>query len=150
MNWKLELKLKQLHERGLMDAGLVLTQNEMLRGYIAQSELEYGLGELAQLYPSSTLVKVLGSERDVVHESRDGDIEDCNVLQGPSEDSELDLCSFVDRTPFSISEKAPMEYAVEMFGKLGLGYLLITDDESGTVVGVVTKRSMVTYLDGLR
>ena len=37
-------------------------------------------------------------------------------MQGP-------LSAFVDRTPLTICAKAPMEYAVEMFGKLGLRYL---------------------------
>ena len=62
---------------------------------------------------------------------------------------ELDLTSFVDRTPLSMSESSPMEYAVEAFGKLGLRHLMITEEGTGKLVGVCLKKRLLSYLEGL-
>ncbi|KAF2223073.1 chloride channel [Elsinoe ampelina] len=125
----LEEKLQQLERRGLMDAGLVLVQNDnILQGYLAEGELNFGLRELAKLYPKDAQARLLG-------EPDEGD---------------LDLSSFVDRTPFTISAKAPMEYCVEMFGKLGLRHLMVLEEGTGKLVGVIIKKRLVAYLDALK
>jgi chloride channel 3/4/5 len=80
-------KLEQLHRRGLMDAGLVLVQNGMLQGYLAEGELDFGLSNVGAVYPDDAEVRLLGD----------------------SEEGEFDLTMFVDRTPLTISAKAPME-----------------------------------------
>ncbi|KAL9101700.1 MAG: hypothetical protein Q9163_003065 [Psora crenata] len=109
----LEQKLQRLKERGLMDAGLVLVQDGMLQGYLAEGELDFGLTKLGEVWDESE-VRVLGQ----------------------AEEGEFDLSTFVDRTPLSICAKAPMEYAVEMFGKLGLRHLCVLEEGSGKLVGV--------------
>lgn len=125
----LETKLAQLKDRGLMDAGLVLVQNgSMLQGYLAEGELDFGLTELGQLYPSDAEVQLLGTV----------------------EEGEFDMTHFVDRTPLTICEKAPLEYAVEMFGKLGLRHLIVVEEGTGRVVGVIIKKRLVAYLDGIK
>lgn len=121
-------KLKQLHNRGLLDAGLVLVQNDMLQGYIAEGELEFGLNSVGVVYPTDAEVRLLGN----------------------ADEGDFDLTMFVDRTPLTICEKAPMEYAVEMFGKLGLRHLCIVEEGTGKLVGVVIKKRMVNYLEGLK
>lgn len=114
----LETKLRQLKDRGLMDAGLVLVNsNGSLHGYLAEGELEFAINE--------------GILDDVV-----------DLLGGP-------LADFVDRTPLSVSEKAPMEYAVQMFTKLGLRHIIVVE-EGGRVVGVIIKKRLVLYLEGLQ
>ena len=124
----LETKLEQLKNRGLMDAGLVLVQNgSMLQGYIAEGELEFGLNDLGQLYPSDADVRLLGA----------------------AEGGDFDMSHFVDRTPMSICEKAPLEYAVEVFGKLGLRHLMVTEEGTGRLVGVIIKKRVVAYLDSI-
>ncbi|RMZ76817.1 hypothetical protein DV738_g4667, partial [Chaetothyriales sp. CBS 135597] len=65
-------------------------------------------------------------------------------------DKIIDVTPFVDRTPLTLSASAPMEYAVEMFGKLGLRYLMLTDGPSGRLVGVVIKKRLVDWLDRLK
>jgi len=122
-------KLGQLRRRGLMDAGLVLVQNGMLRGYLAEGELEFGLEVLGRNFPDGCMVRLLGFEAD---------------------EGEFDMSQFVDRTPLSICEKAPMEYAVEMFGKLGLRHLCVTEDGTGKLVGVIIKKRLVVWLEGLK
>jgi len=42
-----------------------------------------------------------------------------------------------------------MEYAVEMFGKLGLRHLIVVEEGTGRVVGVIIKKRLVRYLEGL-
>jgi len=113
-------KLSQLKARGLMDAGLVLVDsNGMLHGYLAQAELDFA-----------------------IHEGVLEDDEPVDLLEGI-------LSTFVDRTPLTICAKAPMEYAVEMFGKLGLRHLIVVEEGSGKVCGVIIKKRLVLYLEGL-
>lgn len=121
-------KLSQLRRRGLMDAGLVLVQEGMLQGYIAQGELEFGLEDVGKQFDDNTLVRLLGT----------------------AELNEFDLSAFVDKTPLTICAKAPMEYAVEMFGKLGLRYLCVVEEGSGRLVGVIIKKRLVVWLEGLK
>ena len=128
----LEGKLERLKDRGLMDAGLVLVQNGMLQGYIAESELEFGLHDLGKAYPESHKVRLLGQSQD------------------DSGDGEFDLGSFVNRTPMTVNAKAPMEYAVEIFGKLGVSYLCVLEEGSGRLIGVIIKKRMVSWLEGLK
>ncbi|TVY44495.1 H(+)/Cl(-) exchange transporter [Lachnellula subtilissima] len=109
--------LSQLKARGLMDAGLVLVDgDEMLHVYLAEGELDFAIYEDGVLK----------------------DDEPVDLLQGP-------LSAFVDRTPLSICAKAPMEYAVEMFGKLGLRYLVVVDEGTAKVVGVIIKKRLVLH-----
>lgn len=118
----LSLKLSQLKARGLMDAGLVLIDSKgMLHGYLAEGELDFAIHEEGVLK----------------------DDEPVDLLEGP-------LAAFVDRTPLTLCAKAPMEYAVEMFGKLGLRHLIVVEEGSGRVVGVIIKKRLVLYLEGLQ
>jgi len=124
----LQQKLEELKSRGLMDAGLVLVQDGMLQGYLAQGELDFGLNNLGDVWDAATRVRLLG-------EGHNG---------------EFDLSTFVDRTPLSICAKAPMEYVVEMFGKLGLRYICVTEEGSGKLVGVILKKRLVVWLESLK
>ena len=123
----LEQKLEKLKERGLIDAGLVLVQDGMLQGYLSQGELDFGLTNLGGVWDSDRV-----------------------RLLGLAEAGEFDLSGFVDRTPLSICAKAPMEYAVEMFGKLGLRYLCVVEEGTGKLVGVILKKRLVVWLEGLK
>lgn len=141
-------KLARLRARGLLDAGLVLVQTRppsrvpVLQGYIAQAELAAALDLLP---PSSShsdsahlddgvRVRLLG--RSTTHTST-------------AASAALDLSSFVDRTPLSLSAGAPLEYAVELFGRLGLRYLCVTEEGTGALVGVVIKKRLVAFVEGL-
>lgn len=110
----LDEKLDQLKRRGLLDGGLVLVRNEMLQGYLPEAELESGLNTLAEACTATSPIRLLGSR----------------------EEGDFDLSPFVDRTPLTISAKAPMEYVTEMFGKLGLHYICVVEEGTGKLVGV--------------
>ncbi|ETI22179.1 hypothetical protein G647_06252 [Cladophialophora carrionii CBS 160.54] len=129
-------KLHQLRRRGLMDAGLVLVQRTMLQGYLAEGELEFGLETLGQSFGEGCVVRLLPAIAGV---------------GVPTEhEGELDLSHFIDRTPLTICAKAPMEYAVEMFGKLGLRHICVTEEGSGRLVGVIIKKRLVVWLESLK
>jgi chloride channel 3/4/5 len=114
-------KLARLKQRGLIDAGLVLVNDRSIcHGYLPEAELDFALG---------------------LEDAGDDEAEE-DLLQGL-------LADFVDRTPVTIVEKAPLEFAVEMFGKLGLRYLIIVEEDTARVVGVVIKKRLVSYLEGL-
>lgn len=140
-------KLTRLKERGLMDAGLVLVRTHppshtpVLQGYISQAELAFGLDTLTRSAHSS---------------SQDSDYHSIRLLGHPAHPSaddaelEVDLTPFVDRTPLTICASAPLEYAVEMFSKLGLRYLCVTEEGTGALVGVVIKKRVVGFVEGLK
>lgn len=111
----LQDRLNMLKRRSLMDAGLVLVRKGILLGYLSETELEGGLAELEdEVALGHHLVRVVGGG-----------------------DSENDgLVAFVDKTPLTIARGAPMEFAVEMFSRLGLRYLCIMDETTGRVCGV--------------
>lgn len=141
-------KLHQLQARGLMDAGLVLVHQTtgILQGYLGQAELEFGLGSLSGLHNDQNTeeVRLLSSAAAAPSgEEEEGQEEE-------EQENIIDLSHFVDRTPLTLSAVAPMEYAVEMFGKLGLRYLMITEEGTGKIVGVVIKKRLVAYLDGIK
>ena len=117
----LDQKLEQLKRRGLLDAGLVLVQDGILQGYLAEGELDFGLNDLGKIWADgSTKVRLLGN----------------------GEEGEFDMSMFVDRTPLTVCAKAPMEYAVEMFGKLGLRHLCVVEEGSSKLVGVSSSSIM--------
>lgn len=124
----LEQKLDQLKSRGLMDAGLVLVQDGLLQGYLSEGELDFGLNDLGQVWDASCRVRLLGD----------------------AQEGEFDISMFVDRTPLTICAKAPIEYAVEMFGKLGLRYLCVVEEGTGKLVGVILKKRLVVWLESLK
>lgn len=157
----LQYKLNRLKERGLMDAGVVLVQDGMLQGYLGEGELDFALSELGKLYPENARVRLLG---EAIEEALPGDdhavgYDDEEFQQslanggakkrdeGPSGD--MDMTSFVDRTPLSMCEKAPMEYAVECFGRLGLRHLMILEEGTGKLKGVCLKKRLIKYLEEL-
>ena len=124
----LATKLEQLKTRGLMDAGLVLVQGEdILQGYITEGDLEFGLNRLGQMYDPADEVRLLGA----------------------AEEGDFDISPLVDRTPLMIRDKAPLEYVLEMFGKLGLRYLMVTEEGTDRLVGVIIKKRLVAYVGGI-
>lgn len=144
-------KLHQLQARGLMDAGLVLVNQTtgILQGYLGQAELEFGLGSLTGLHNDQNTeeVRLLSSAAAAAPSGEEGEEE---RQEAEEQENIIDLSHFVDRTPLTLSAVAPMEYAVEMFGKLGLRYLMITEEGTGKIVGVVIKKRLVAYLDGIK
>lgn len=172
----LEEKLRQLKRRGLMDAGLVLVQESgavqphsiprvshatrsrgILQGYLAESELEFGLSNAPHMpfrRPSRVPHTHFHNDLNVVPglEPGLGSLypEDSLVrLLGDADEGDFDLSMFVDRTPPVVNASAPLEYAIEMFGKLGLRHLCVLEEGTGGLVGIIIKKRLVGYLEHL-
>lgn len=128
----LQQKLEMLRSRGLLDAGIVVTDKGAggCKGYIPQSELEWALAVLK----SEKEQGGFGYPREMTGQS-------LSVWEGP-------LGEVLDRTPMLIAAEAPVEYAVELFGRMGLRYAIITDE--GKAVGVIIKKRLVGWLDKFR
>lgn len=135
-------KLSQLRARGLLDAGLVLVRNDgSLLGYLSESELGFVIDKISSAQPLDEDVCVFSPSSSTIS-GNNNQMHGCNH-------SQWDLSPFVDRTPLSICAQAPLEYLVEMFGKLGLRYLVLTEEVTGKVVGVVLKKRLVAYLESI-
>ncbi|GJC79801.1 H(+)/Cl(-) exchange transporter 4 [Colletotrichum liriopes] len=78
------------------------------------------------------------------------EIEYALQIEGEAEDidvrSEI-MTELIDRTPITVSAEAPMEYVLEMFGKLGPRYIIIVEPETARVLGVVLKKRLLDFLD---
>lgn len=99
---------------------MLVDGNAILHGYLTQGELDFAIHE-------EGLLK---------------DDEAVDLQEGI-------MSKLVDRTPLTISAEAPMEYAVEMFGKLGLRHSIVVEEGTGKVVGAIIKKQSVLYLEGL-
>lgn len=115
----LRQKLARLRARGLMDAGLIIVNARgICRGYIPGPELEHAM----------KLIDQSGGWEDMEVDLTDG------VLFG-----------HIDRNPISIPAKAPLECAVEIFGKLGVTYLIVIEQDTAKVVGIVMKKRLMSF-----
>ncbi|KAF4497643.1 CLC chloride channel [Fusarium agapanthi] len=121
----LQQKLSHLQNSVLSDSGLVFVNDKGLcHGYISQYKLEQAL---------QVIEKTDGVEEP----------SEINVLEGT-------LAEAIDRSPLTLSSRAPLEYAVELFGKLGISYLVVTEEDTAKVLGVVSTKQLITFLDGLK
>ncbi|KAM7215666.1 H(+)/Cl(-) exchange transporter [Rhypophila decipiens] len=115
-------KLHRMRRHGLRDAALVLLDDhEQLHGIISEAELDFAVNQEGFL----------------------SDAEPFDILAGP-------LAVFVDRSPLTINADAPLEMLVEMFYQLGLRHVVIVEEGSSRVLGVVLKQQFVMYLEHLR
>ena len=115
-------KLHRMRRHGLRDAALVLLDDhDQLHGIISEAELDFAVNQEGFL----------------------SDTEPFDVLTGP-------LAVFVDRSPLTINANAPLEMLVEMFYQLGLRHVVIVEEGSSRVLGVVLKQQFVLYLEHLR
>ncbi|KAF9773436.1 hypothetical protein IL306_008717 [Fusarium sp. DS 682] len=115
-------KLSHLQNRGYTDSGLLFVNDGgMCHGYIPQCKLEKALHGIEKV--------------DDVEESSE-----VHILEGA-------LAGCIDRSPLTLSSRAPLEYAVEFFGKLGISYLVVTEEGAAKVLGVVSKKKLLAFLD---
>jgi chloride channel 3/4/5 len=114
-------KLVRMRHHGLRDAGIVLVDDKsFLHGFISESELDF-----------------------VVRDKELADNEPLDLLSGP-------VAAFVDRTPLTVNASAPLEMVVEMVYQLGLRHVIITEEDTSKVVGVILKQRLIMYLEGSR
>jgi chloride channel 3/4/5 len=115
-------KLHRMRRHGLRDGALVFVDDhEKLHGIVAEAELDFAVNEEGFL----------------------PDTDPFDILSGP-------MAAFVDRSPLTVNATAPLEMVVEMFYQLGLRHIVIVEEGSSRVLGVVLKQQLVLYLEHLR
>lgn len=60
------------------------------------------------------------------------------------------LSEHIDTRPLSVVEEAPLEYAVELFGKVGVKYIIVVEHKTAKVVGVVIKKRLLSFVNDLK
>ncbi|KAF4335130.1 CLC chloride channel [Fusarium beomiforme] len=99
----LQNKLSHLQNGGYTDSGLVFVNDGgMCQGYITRCKLEKALHMI--------------DTTDCVEESSE-----VHIL-------EPHFSGCINKSPLTLSSNAPLEYAVELFGNLGISYLVITEE----------------------
>lgn len=115
-------KLKQLLRRGLLDAGLAIVKDGILKGYLAEVELQHCLAAIPLTYCSTIrLVSVSDTE---------------NI-------ADYDISIYVDKTPMRVHQDTPVEIVHEMFAKMGLRALCVVDE--GILLGVIIKKRLLQF-----
>ncbi|KAF4439348.1 hypothetical protein F53441_12627 [Fusarium austroafricanum] len=115
-------RLSHLQSKGLTDSGLVFVNEQgICQGYISQYKLENALHSI--------------EKTDGIEEPSE-----VHILEGA-------LADGMDRSPLTVSSKAPLEYAVELFGKLGISYLVVTEEGTAKVLGVVSTKQLLAFFD---
>ncbi|CAJ0907314.1 14576_t:CDS:2 [Entrophospora sp. SA101] len=113
---------------GYSDTGFPIIDNNMLVGYIASTELEHALNDLPPKYDATTRCYFKEPE--------------FSVIQNP--DKSVDFTVYMDQAPLTVSKNSSLEVILELFKKLGLRYVCVT--ENGQYVGVIHKKWLLRYL----
>ncbi|KAM0433467.1 hypothetical protein ACHAPT_004347 [Fusarium lateritium] len=121
----LQTKLDKLKARGLADGVLVFVNaHGVCHGYVSQPELDHALRIIGQI-------------------DGWGEIHEMSLLDGT-------LSEYMDKRPLLVSANAPLEHAVELFGKLGVRYLVVIEEQTARVVGVIHKKRLLSFFDSLK
>ncbi|KAG6010399.1 hypothetical protein E4U21_006963 [Claviceps maximensis] len=115
--------LVELDARGLVDLGLVIVNEQgVCQAYLPGDNFQ--------------------SAMCVLDESERGNLSELSL------DNDK-ISQVIDPSPLCVSANAPIEYAAEMLGKLGLSHLIVVDHETAKAVGVVGKKRLLKFLDSL-
>ncbi|CAG8449251.1 8998_t:CDS:10 [Scutellospora calospora] len=107
-------------------------RNMLLTGYISRSELRYAMDK-AKKKPGILL-------SSPCYFSSNLPILDSTAF--------IDFKPWMDQTPITISPKFPMEMTIELFKKMGLRYILVT--QNGQLLGLITKKDVLRHLSAIR
>ncbi|KAL0086838.1 chloride channel [Phycomyces blakesleeanus] len=145
------------------DGGLpILSQGNILEGYIATSELSHAIEQVAHetqsyqnsLYPQNIDdTPIYFKAGQVYDRSFDATIGFSQPIQGQNDEEHVsslsrDFSNYVDHAPLTIHHNASMEMLMDMFVKLGARYVCVTQS-SGRFLGIVHKRRLLAYLKEL-
>ncbi|EPS38229.1 hypothetical protein H072_7994 [Dactylellina haptotyla CBS 200.50] len=126
----LRRKLHSLQASGELDGGLPILRDGILVGLIPAPDLEYALDGLKN--EATDLCLMAPDDAPYDYESDDG------------VKSLTDFTSYVDPAPVALEIRSPMELVYELFVKLGLRFLCITQE--GQFAGMVHKKDFLKYL----
>ncbi|KAI8349423.1 chloride channel [Blakeslea trispora] len=122
----------------------ILSDGDVLEGYIATSEVVHGLEQLENRL-SATM-----NQQDILQVpcyfkphyspfSKPTSVRDDNLN---------DFSQYIDHAPLTINQNASMTLLMDMFTKLGARYVCVTH-ASGKYLGIIHKRRLLAYLKEL-
>ncbi|KAF3915296.1 hypothetical protein AA313_de0202069 [Arthrobotrys entomopaga] len=127
---ELRRKLHSLQASGELDGGLPILRDNILVGLIPAPDLEYALDGLKN--EATDLCQMFPDDTPFDYHSDDG----MRAL--------TDFTAYVDPAPIALEIRSPMELVYELFAKLGLRFLCITQE--GQFAGMVHKKDFLKYL----
>ncbi|KAJ3504402.1 hypothetical protein NLJ89_g7954 [Agrocybe chaxingu] len=146
----LRAKLDTLILSGADDSGFPIlrrdSNDEGMRmvGYIGSNELEHALNQIPfdaeeEVHFHTTYGHQLGSAS-------------ISSLQDPGQiaagDDPFDFTSYMDQAPLTMANNSPLELIHQVFVKLGVRYIVVTDTD-GLYEGVIDKKTWLGFLSDL-
>ncbi|KAI0243698.1 hypothetical protein L0F63_002108 [Massospora cicadina] len=119
------------------------SSERMLVGYVYRSELKAALGKRHSPASSSDQ----GIQQPGIHGASPCifDLQDEHALVGIEGSPFLDMRYWTDhQTPLTVQHTLPMELVIDLFCKLGLRYLLVT--QNGQLLGNITRKDIIRHL----
>ncbi|KAI8372538.1 chloride channel [Choanephora cucurbitarum] len=161
---KLKHKLAVVRSMGYAEDGgfPILSDGDVLEGYIATSEVIHGLEQLEatlsatmneqEINQMPCYFKRLADTTSSMQLSLNHDlktpIRDLLVETGKITQPLNDFSQYIDHAPLTINQHASMTLLMDMFTKLGARYVCVTH-ASGKYLGIIHKRRLLAYLKEL-
>ncbi|KAI8344822.1 chloride channel [Chlamydoabsidia padenii] len=117
----------------------LLSDGNVIQGYIASQELVHAIDQLVRTFDTSPFPLT----------NEDLDDIPCYFRRRPDGASPMnDLSQYVDQAPLTINQNASMELLMELFIKLGARYVCVTHSD-GHFLGIIHKRRLLAYLKSI-
>ncbi|RUS34156.1 hypothetical protein BC938DRAFT_482207 [Jimgerdemannia flammicorona] len=141
----------------LEDGGLpILNEEDSLVGFIACHELQHALDRVSRRLMKSSLTAGTSAKKDEAeagqrcHFKRSWGVMETEAVEADAEETDevevvADFSPYVDQGPITVNENANMELVMELFTKLGLCYVCVTN-YAGKYIGVIHKKRLLTFL----
>ncbi|KAJ3048216.1 H(+)/Cl(-) exchange transporter 3 [Rhizophlyctis rosea] len=107
-------------------------QNRILVGWAGRAEMKYAIEQARASSTLSPNTSILFTDAPL------------SSHDDPDSIQPLDLKPWIDQTPTTITPRFPMELIMELFKKMGLRYVLVT--QNGGLCGVITKKDLLRHV----
>lgn len=126
---ELNSKINRVKQIGYDDAGFPILNGKALVGYVAAHELEHAIQNAIYLTDDDICVF---------------DTKQKEILENQNENFN-DFIPFIDKAPLSVNTNVSVDVVIEMFAKLGLRYLCVTN--KGDYIGIIHKKNLLRFLN---
>ncbi|KAI0798443.1 chloride channel [Irpex lacteus] len=144
-------KLQKLVDSGNDDSGfpVVREAGEGLRlvGYIGANELEHALTIVADSPDQQVTFHTADPYGHVPSTSEAASAGETGSIMAGDVDP-FDFSYYMDKAPLTVQSSSPLELVQQLFTKLGLRYVVVTDTD-GLYEGVIDKKTWLTFLGQL-
>nr|XP_018261404.1 voltage-gated chloride channel [Kwoniella dejecticola CBS 10117]OBR83562.1 voltage-gated chloride channel [Kwoniella dejecticola CBS 10117] len=141
-------KLLELVRLGMADTGfpILVKEKSCLRvvGFLGMNELEHALSELSD-EPDATLNLMPDDASSHRRRSSAMSIFSFADSYADGQWSPYDLSRYIDRAPITVQLHSPLELVQQLFVKLGVRQIIVTNSR-GVFQGIVTKKNWLNFL----